>query len=115
MNYWQGYMDWPLDENWKCVICGGYYGLTWGLVHGECRCNQCHAVYQMRANDEKRTILTIPQCLIKPAFANAAKEFYAQTGRPIDEATKEDWINFGVPESEFASKIENEEKEAADD
>jgi hypothetical protein len=55
----------------------------------------------MRANNGERTVLTKPRCDIKPAFIQAARDFYAQMGRPIDEATKQDWINFGVQEDEF--------------
>lgn len=106
MNYWEGIMNWALDKDWKCEICGGDYGLTWGLVHGECRCNQCHAVYSMRADDEARTILTKPRCSIKESFRQPAKQFYSQTRKPLEDATKDDWIKLGVPENEF-----NKEKE----
>ena len=104
VEYWRGYMDWPLDENWKCDICDGYFGLTWGLVHGECRCNRCHAIYQMCANDKERTVLIKPICLVRPIFIQPAKLFYEHTGKPIDEATKEDWLNFGVPEDALGNK-----------
>lgn len=96
MEYWKGCMDWPIELGWKCEICGHDGRLEWGLVHAECRCTQCHAVYYMRADDEKRTVLTIPRCLVNPKYYEAAKKFWEEKQLPIDEVTKEDWQNLGI-------------------
>jgi hypothetical protein len=106
MNYWSGYMNWPLDEDWRCEICGGYYGLTWGMVHAECRCNNCHALYSMRANDEQRTVLTKPRLILRAEFIQPAKEAWAKTCRVLEKITKEEWIVFGVPAEQFEERSE---------
>ena len=104
MNYWNGSMNWPLDEDWKCEICGKNYGLTWGLIHALCRCNECHAEYFMRSDDEKNERVTTPILLIKSTFIQAAMKFHRKTGKPVDDATREEWITLGVPEDEFKEK-----------
>jgi len=94
MNYWRGMMDWFVDKEWICETCGQNVGLEWGLVHGQCRCNDCHTQYQMRANDKDRTILTIPKCLLKEEYKIPAKQAWEKYHIPINELTGEQWDEF---------------------
>lgn len=98
MKYWEGYMNWPLDKNWKCEFCEGR-SLTWGLPHAVCRCNNCHVQYKMR--DKKHEIVDIPICLVKPEYYQIYKDIFEQTRKPIDEVTDEEWEEFsskmGIP------------------
>lgn len=89
MEYWQGYMNWPLDQNWKCEICGKYGELTWGLAHAHCRCNRCHAQYRMR--DEQGNVVTKPICQLKPEYYVAAKIGVKTFQKPLDEFSETDW------------------------
>ena len=89
MNYWEGYMNWPLDVDWKCKICDKNQGLEWGLIHAQCRCDVCHTQYRMR--DEKDNVVSLPICQLKPEYFEAAKEGFAILQKPIDEFTDEDW------------------------
>ena len=81
MEYWKGYMDWPLDQKWACEVCGGQT-LIWGMVHAQCRCGICHTHYHMR-DDGKR--VTIPIWQIKPEYATVVKEMWQEYQRPIEE------------------------------
>ena len=61
MNYWEGYMNWPIDEGWECETCGSLGYLTWGMPHAVCRCNNCHTQYSMRDfSQEDDPVVTIP-------------------------------------------------------
>jgi len=84
MQYWQGRMDWSLDKDWVCETCGHNAGLEWGLVNGECRCNNCHTQYMMRVG---KTILTIPRCMLKEEYKQPIKQAYAKYQIPWDEMT----------------------------
>lgn len=96
MEYWRGYMSWPIDPDWKCQTCGGP-SLIWGLVNGQCRCMKCHTQYFMK--DEKGDRVTTPICWLRPEFQEPAREFWKENGTPIDGITREQWIRYGVPES----------------
>lgn len=89
MEYWRGYMDWPLDKKWVCPTCGHNVGLEWGMVHAQCRCNNCHTQFTMRAGDEARTILTTPKCTLKPEYVEPVKKIYAEHGVTLDDMTDE--------------------------
>jgi hypothetical protein len=89
MDYWKGFMDWPIDREWKCEICGQYSGLTWGLPHAVCRCNTCHAVYSMR--DDNDNVVETPILQIKHEYVDPAKKGYKQHRKPISEFTPEEW------------------------
>lgn len=91
MNYWRGRMDWPIDERWVCETCNEYHGLTWGMVHAECRCNQCHTQYMMRDSDQARTVLTTPKCLLLPEYKNAARMGWQRYRTPMTEWTDAMW------------------------
>jgi len=100
MKYWKGMMNWPIDPDVTCQTCGKKFaeagivgtilgtGLTWGLVHGECRCNICHTHYHMR--DEDRVLIR-PTCWLKEEYKAAAKAGWEMFGVPIDEFTDEQW------------------------
>ena len=99
MNYWQGMMNWPTEAGWKCETCGQSpigvvgiglisTGLEWGLVHGECRCTQCHTIYNMRVND---VIQTIPVSGVRDSYKNAARWAWNEWRIPIDELSDEQW------------------------
>ena len=87
MKYWEGHMNWPLDLDWVCEICGKR-DLIWGLVNGQCRCNTCHAQYSMR---EDKSIFTRPVCKLKPEYHQAFKVLWPKLQTPVDEMTDADW------------------------
>ena len=89
MEYWRGGMDWPLDGDWKCETCGRNVGLEWGMVHAQCRCNDCHTQYYMRADNEERTILKTPKCMLKDEYKTPLKDAWGKYGIPIDELSDE--------------------------
>ena len=89
MKYWQGYMNWSLNPNWKCEICGENQGLTWGLVHAQCRCNVCHTQYRMR--DEKDEVVKKPICQLKPKYYDAFKLIWEVYKQQIEEVSDEQW------------------------
>jgi len=93
MEYWSGYMDWPLDSDWRCEICGGR-SMTWGFVHAQCRCNNCHTQYMMR--DAKRQRVTVPISMLKPEYKAPAKSAWAALRIPVDELRDQDWETHGV-------------------
>jgi len=108
MNYWRGRMDWPLSMEWHCEICGKkgtLTGLTWGFVHAECRCNQCHAVYRMKDVDSKR--VTTPILNMRDEFVHPAKvamkkfSFGTLQGDSLSDLTPEQWQECGVPQEAF--------------
>jgi len=88
LEYWRGVMDWPFDRGWKCIVCGYASGMTWGLVHGICRCNRCHTQYAMRV-DGQRT--TTPRCRLKPEYLAAAIAGWKLFQKPIDTWTDAMW------------------------
>jgi len=88
MEYWRGAMNWPIPPDWKCPICDQRYGLTWGLVHGECRCNLCHAIFSMGASN---AMLPAPKLRIRTEYLGAAKSLWAIKRLPLDEFTQEEW------------------------
>ena len=89
MNYWRGYMDWPLNSTWKCETCGKNAGLEWGLIHAQCRCNHCHTEYRMR--DNQKQIVDTPICQLKEEYKKAARAAVAKYNVAIDEITDEQW------------------------
>ncbi len=106
MNYWQGGMSWPIEADWVCETCGLGPGmedkgedehavvsmiwgsLTWGLVHGVCRCNRCHTQYNMRPDGE---IVTRPVLMLKPEYVDAAKWAWKEWGQPLSELSDSKW------------------------
>jgi len=94
MNYWEGYMDWTLNPAWVCETCGEHTVLQWGLIHAQCRCEQCHTQYIMRDEDDK--VVTTPICLLKPEYKIPAKKLWNKYHKPIDEATDNEW-DFVMP------------------
>ena len=95
MNYWEGIMNWGLDTNWKCKICGKNFGLEWGITHAQCRCNNCHAEYRMRDNENK--IVTTPILQVKPDFVAPAISLFLKTGDFIDLYSSAQWKDAGAP------------------
>lgn len=100
MNYWESPMNWPLARGWECETCGHcpvgidgigllYSGLTWGLIHAQCRCNQCHTKYRMR--NEEDNVVTVPICQLKEEYKERAKKGWQQYQKPIDEWTEDMW------------------------
>lgn len=93
MNYWEGTMDWPLNKDWKCEFCGERL-LIWGIVHATCRCSKCHIHYRMRNEDDN--VVDTPICNIKLEYAQAYKNIFNETRKPIDEVTDAEWDEVGV-------------------
>jgi hypothetical protein len=94
MEYWKGFMSWPLKADWKCEICGKR-SLTWGFINGQCRCDFCHTQYLMRIGDE---IKTAPQIQLKPEYKTPITEGYNKYKTPYDEWTEEQWYDI-LPEN----------------
>lgn len=88
MEYWYGFMDWPLKENWKCEICGNRI-LIWGLHHGTCRCDKCHVEYRMR--DEQNKVVNVPISQLKSEYYQPFKEIYDRCQKTIDQVTDDEW------------------------
>jgi hypothetical protein len=95
MECWHDMMNWPLTPGWKCEICGydppWGTGLTWGLVNGVCRCDQCHVEYTMKREGE---VLTTPFCLLKPEYRAAFERIWAEHQTPVDEVTDAMWDRY---------------------
>ena len=93
MDYWRGYMDWPVVKGWTCSTCGSNAGdLIWGIVHGVCRCDRCHTQYKMR-DLESGEITDIPILLLKPEYIAPAKAAWEMYQKPISELTDTEWDN----------------------
>jgi len=88
MNYWSGHMNWPIDQDWKCEICGGT-NLIWGMINGVCRCDKCYTEYGMR--DDENKIVTRPIWFIKPEYAKPAKWGWETYKKPISEFSDDEW------------------------
>ena len=88
MKAWHGVMDWPLDANWKCEICGSV-NLLWGLAYGICRCEICHTQYRMR--DEQDKVVKVPICQLKDKYYQPAKRLYQVLKTPMTQWTDEQW------------------------
>lgn len=89
MNYWEGYMNWPLNPDWTCQTCGEHAGLIWGMVHAVCRCNACHTQYYMR--DENHQMTDTPICMLKDEYKEPAKQLWEKLHSPMSEWTDDDW------------------------
>ena len=87
MEYWRGYVNWPLDPNWSCKTCGGRT-LIWGIQHGVCRCDDCHTQYTMQENDKR---ITQPKCLLKPEYQEPAQAGWKYYHKPISQWHDEMW------------------------
>lgn len=95
MEYWEGNMNWKVDTDWVCETCGKRIGMTWGLVHAECRCDNCHTPYMMRDyNKDGDPIITIPISQLKEEYKEPLKLAWQKYSRPIDGLTKEEWEEF---------------------
>ena len=97
MEYWRGYMNWPLDPAWACETCGDCT-LVWGLPHGVCRCTTCHTQYAMRTDGER---VKTPISRLKPEYKQPAAWGWARWESPISEWTDEMW-----DEAFAATKVE---------
>ena len=90
MEYWKGAMNWPVKDGWKCETCETTNPhMTWGLVHGQCRCNVCHTPYVMKnSNDDT---VTEPISDIKEESKGLVMAMYERFKEPIDEIPDDDW------------------------
>lgn len=89
MEYWQRAMNWPIVNGWRCETCGEDASwLVWGIVNGECRCENCHHVYTMR---QDKTILTTPVSLLKEDYNAAAKLGWQERHTPMDHWKEDFW------------------------
>lgn len=89
MDYWQGFMNWPLSKDWKCETCDTRSVLIWGLQHGTCRCDQCHTQYRMR--DNENSVVDFPICQLKDEWKVAAKTGWEILQKPLTQFTQEEW------------------------
>lgn len=92
MDYWTGTMDWALVADWKCETCGENIGLTWGMVHAQCRCNMCHTQYTMRDPDlQDSPPVKRPICTLKPEYKKPAKKGWIEHQTPISQWDDDAW------------------------
>lgn len=110
MNYWEGAMNWPIDADWECEVCGmvppgslveflmmQHGALVWGLRNGTCRCDVCHVQYTLRDWwTEGNPIVTTPICLLEPKYKAAFIKLWAEHHRPVDQITDEEWEAAGI-------------------
>lgn len=94
MDYWQGYMNWPLSKDWVCEICGEKVWLEWGMMHAQCRCSLCHTQYRMK--DDKDKMVDIPICQIKPEYYETWKKLWQNLHKPLEQITDEEWESVGM-------------------
>jgi hypothetical protein len=99
MEYWRGTMNWPIDPGWSCETCGDTsHRMTWGFVHGQCRCDRCHTVYSMGTGKDPRTI---PLCMLKDEYKAPARAGWEEYRTPYSEWTDAMWdhafLLAGVP------------------
>jgi hypothetical protein len=88
MEYWSGIMNWPISREWRCETCGEYACLVWGMIHGVCRCDNCHTQYHMRPDGE---IVTVPFCLLKPEYKAPARAGWPEYKRAITQWDDSMW------------------------
>lgn len=86
---WKGWVNAPIAADWTCIVCGSAPALMWGLVHGHCRCDKCHAEYTFRDEDDK--IVTRPISFVKPEYLEPAKYAWRTWGIPVNNLTFERW------------------------
>lgn len=99
MDYWQGWMNWPLHKEWACEVCDDKNAsLEWGILHGQCRCNACHTEYTMR--DPKGEVVMKPICIIKPLYLEAFKKMWKRDKKKMSCITEEEWKAEGVLDKE---------------
>jgi hypothetical protein len=89
MQYWRGFMNWPLDRDWKCPTCGERV-LIWGFIHAQCRCDVCHTEFHMR-DLETNDVVNIPILMLKKEYQEPAKLGYEHLKKPISEFSDDDW------------------------
>jgi hypothetical protein len=87
-------MNLAISREWTCEVCdnkplfmfGNFiiWGLSWGIVHGQCTCDKCHAPYTMLPYDG------FPKSLIKPEYKDVIKIIWNEEKKPVDEITEED-------------------------
>ena len=96
MDYWSGVMNWPLAHPWKCPVCDSnteltFHGLTWGITHGVCRCNQCHTQFSMRdgeGDDRQRT--NTPVWLAADKYRETLPAVWQKLRTPMADWTEAD-------------------------
>ena len=103
MDYWRGAMDWPLCHPWECPVCDSntdktFHGLTWGMVHGVCRCNQCHAEFSMRDGQEDSQIIDTPRWLVFDKYREVLPAKWKELRKPLSEWTEDVLDLPAVPE-----------------
>ena len=91
MEYWRGFMSWPIDRNWKCPTCGaGRNMLIWGMIHAQCRCDKCHTEFYMR-DFETKEILTTPFCMLREEYKEPARFAFKHYEKPISRLSDGEW------------------------
>ena len=89
-------MNWPLDESWACETCGERI-LIWGMVHGVCRCDECHTVYRMRDGTER---VTTPINCIDSKWYPAYKKLWDDRHETFEAYTDEELVATGLVQGE---------------
>lgn len=91
MESWQGAMNWPLHADWKCPFCG-QRALVWGVVHGVCRCADCHVQFKMR--NEQSFGVDRPICRLRPEYVEPFRRAWKELRIPVDQLTDEQWDTY---------------------
>ena len=93
MQYWDGFMNWPINSDWRCEICGNGPLLEWGFQHARCRCIQCHTQYMMREITDGKygPRLAVPICQLKAEYKAPAQWLWNTRHLPLSSLTDEDW------------------------
>jgi hypothetical protein len=92
MQYWKGYMNWPIDKNWNCETCDGGRYLIWGMPHAVCRCKHCHTQYAMRDfSQEDDPVVTVPISRLREEYKQPARLGWQIHRVPITEWDDNMW------------------------
>ena len=98
IDYFHGVMWWPINADWTCPVCDNQpikgstgqtlEGLTWGVEHGVCRCDKCHAVFLVRQGE---TTLDEPLSIYRPEFVKVLRDFWQNCKVRIDEMNDQEF------------------------
>ena len=70
----------------------------------QCRCDNCHTQYTMRADDEQETILSTPRCMLKDEYREPIKKAWEKYQISISEMTDDMIDEFMIVEGKNGDK-----------
>lgn len=89
MKQWNGFVNVPIDRNWKCETCNERHDLIWGLVSGHCRCSYCHTEYDLM--DDNMRLMSVPKSLIRDEYKLPIAKKFNSLKKPLSFWSEEDW------------------------